>query len=388
MTSNSLPKPQTPTFLPASLQDRRCSVSFQDTRQRARSAGRSGRCRRGPSRPSRASRTFGHPADRELGAVGLPSRPACGTTSGPPATHRDRQVLGRVVALLVGREVAGELGLRRPLELEPDRRAARRPSWRRRRRRGRRSRRRRRRCDARRRRCADGDGVRAARARRPRRSPRTARRRRASSSSCVSSLSGAPQPVRAPPHIRRSLRPRSEGYRSATCRDTRVRDRVASRVGSARDAHGVPRDDEPLDEPTIDAGRRRCPSPRRGGSRAQVMSKRSALALVTMIRPRTSDVPAEVLADDRADQAQASLASLRAGEEVRQGVRDRGPCAGPSPRVAAYGAHQLEGRRLDLDEAAGHVGHDREEHEDGRHHHLRQRAEQPEPVVQQRRERR
>ena len=39
------------------------------------------------------------------------------------------------------------------------------------------------------------------------------------------------------------------------------------------------------------------------------------------------------------------------------------------------------------DETAGDVGHHREEHEHRGHHHLAQRAERPEPVVHQRRER-
>ena len=66
---------------------------------------------------------LGHPRDRELGAVGRRAdllrddRRAAGE-------HLDRQVLGREVALLVRREVAGELGLRRPLELQADRSAA------------------------------------------------------------------------------------------------------------------------------------------------------------------------------------------------------------------------------------------------------------------------
>ena len=59
------------------------------------------------------------PADRELRAIGLRALDL-GNDGRTARDHRDRQVLGREVALLVGREVAGELGLGRPLELEPD----------------------------------------------------------------------------------------------------------------------------------------------------------------------------------------------------------------------------------------------------------------------------
>ena len=60
------------------------------------------------------------PADRELGAVGGRADLLRDDVRAA-RDHRHRQVLGLVVALLVGREVAGELGLRRPLQLEPDR---------------------------------------------------------------------------------------------------------------------------------------------------------------------------------------------------------------------------------------------------------------------------
>ena len=59
------------------------------------------------------------PGDRELGAVGR--RADLLRDDGRAAVDElDRQVLGLEVALLVGREVAGELRLRRPLELQAD----------------------------------------------------------------------------------------------------------------------------------------------------------------------------------------------------------------------------------------------------------------------------
>ena len=68
---------------------------------------------------SRASRTFGTHEIVNSGPSGAEPT-CCGTTVGPPSTNVDVQVLLVEVALLLGREVAGELGLRGPLELEPD----------------------------------------------------------------------------------------------------------------------------------------------------------------------------------------------------------------------------------------------------------------------------
>ena len=71
--------------------------------------------------PSRASSTLGTQLIVNSGPSAAEPT-CCGMTSGPPSTIVDVEPVGLVEALLVGREVAGELGLRRPLQLEPDRR--------------------------------------------------------------------------------------------------------------------------------------------------------------------------------------------------------------------------------------------------------------------------
>ena len=117
---------------------------------------------------------------------------------------------------------------------------------------------------------------------------------------------------------------------------------------------------------------------------AHVTSNRSALALWTMIRPRTSDAPPKY-SPTIAPIRLSVVADLERREEERQRVRDP-DLAQDRPLARGVRAHQLERRRLDLDEAAGDVDHDREEDEDRGHHHLRQRVLRPEPVVDQRRE--
>ena len=68
---------------------------------------------------SRASRTFGTQLIVNSGPFGCRAD-GVRRDRRSAGQHLDRQVLGRVVALLVGRKVAGELGLWRPLQLEPD----------------------------------------------------------------------------------------------------------------------------------------------------------------------------------------------------------------------------------------------------------------------------
>ena len=77
--------------------------------------------------------------------------------------------------------------------------------------------------------------------------------------------------------------------------------------------------------------------------------------------------------------------TLSAVKKYGKHVRD--PDLAQDRRVRRrIGAHQLERRRLDLGQPAGHVDHDREEHEQRDDHHLGQRVEHPEPVVHDRRE--
>ncbi len=118
VTSNSLPKSQTPTFLPANLQMSSSPESFQATDrvpERWKIWAMSTR-----SEPaSRASSTFGTHEIVNSGPSGAEPT-CCGTTVGPPSTNSTVEVLVLVEALLVRREVAGELRLRRPLELQAD----------------------------------------------------------------------------------------------------------------------------------------------------------------------------------------------------------------------------------------------------------------------------
>ena len=118
VTSNSLPKSQTPTFLPASLQMSSSPVSFQVTDrvpERWKIWAMSTR-----SEPGLAGlEDLRDPGDRELGAVGRRAD-LLRDDRRAAVDEVDVEVLGLVVALLVGREVAGELRLRRPLELQPD----------------------------------------------------------------------------------------------------------------------------------------------------------------------------------------------------------------------------------------------------------------------------
>ena len=120
VTSNSLPKPHVADLLAGELARVGDAGVLPGHRQRARALEDLGDVDevRGRRRLARLE-DLRHPADRELGAVGLGALDL-GHDVRAARDHRDRQVLGLEVALLVGREVAGELGLRRPLELEPD----------------------------------------------------------------------------------------------------------------------------------------------------------------------------------------------------------------------------------------------------------------------------
>ena len=76
---------------------------------------------------------------------------------------------------------------------------------------------------------------------------------------------------------------------------------------------------------------------------------------------------------------------LQPGEHERQRIRDA-HAAERGELAAAVGAHELDRRRMHGDEAAQRVDHRREEAEDGSDRHLRDRVQQPEPVVGDRRE--
>ena len=119
VTSNSLPKSQTPTFLPASLQVSSMPLSFQVTdRVPERWKIWAMSTRSEPRLPGLED--LRHPRDRELGAVGR----RADLLRDDRRARRRANVTSRFsvveVALLLGCEVAGELGLRGPLELEPD----------------------------------------------------------------------------------------------------------------------------------------------------------------------------------------------------------------------------------------------------------------------------
>ena len=94
---------------------------------------------------------------------------------------------------------------------------------------------------------------------------------------------------------------------------------------------------------------------------AQVTSKRRALALDDHDTPERHGQPAEVLANDRADQGQRR-GDLEAGEEERERVRDP-QVPGHRDRTGRVGAHQLERGGLDLCQAPQDVDHDRKEDE-------------------------
>ena len=118
MTSNSLPKSQTPTFLPLKSAGLVMFESFQET----------------DSVPERwkiwAMFTRFEPASRACSTLGsqamVNSGPSgadptvCGAIVAAAGDPPDVETLGREVALLDRGEVAGELRLRVPLELEAD----------------------------------------------------------------------------------------------------------------------------------------------------------------------------------------------------------------------------------------------------------------------------
>ena len=114
------------------------------------------------------------------------------------------------------------------------------------------------------------------------------------------------------------------------------------------------------------------------------MSNRRALALSTMSRPSTRLLLPKYSATI-APIRLSVVAELQRGEEVRQRVWEA-DLPQDRPLRCRVGAHQLERGLVHLRQPAGHVGHHREEHQDGGHHHLRQRVGQPEPGVEQRRE--
>ena len=120
MTSNSLPKSQTPIFLPLKSAGLVMFELLPRHGQGARALEDLGDVDQvGGGVADSGLEDLGHPADREFGAVG--GGAGCLRDDVRAAGH-DRQLdPGRVVvALLDRREVARELGLRRPLELEPD----------------------------------------------------------------------------------------------------------------------------------------------------------------------------------------------------------------------------------------------------------------------------
>ena len=104
----------------------------------------------------------------------------------------------------------------------------------------------------------------------------------------------------------------------------------------------MPRDDDSL-HGRRSPGRRRCRSWLPTRIAAHVTSKRSALALWTMIRPRTSDAPPKyspTIAPIRA----SVVADLEGREEERQRVRDP-DLAQDRPLARGIRAHQLERSR-------------------------------------------
>ena len=118
VTSNSLPKSHAPTFLPASVADVGGAAVLPGDRQGAGALEDLGDVDEVGARLA-GLEDLRHPRDRELGPVGRRAdllrddrRAAVEDLDGEP--------LGGEVALLVGGEVAGELGLRRPLELQAD----------------------------------------------------------------------------------------------------------------------------------------------------------------------------------------------------------------------------------------------------------------------------
>ena len=319
VTSNSLPKPQAPTFLPSSLQGSSSPVSFQVTDsvpERWKIWAMSTR-----SEPaSRASRTLGTQEIVNSGPSGAEPT-CCGTTVGPPSSIVDREPLGRVVALLVGREVAGELGLRRPLELQLHDAG---PAV------GARGLGRRLRAGA-----ADaavawapttGRAGSGGRARARTRGDKDRRGRESEDARvfvhgllCCARVSAGETPLSsAAAHGRGS----SERYRLRGLRGT-----SGSRPGRLRVGRLSPRrarscaTGSRCARRARSAGRTRCPPPAARVMHAQVMSKRRALMLVITSWPEDGRLAAEVLGDDRADQAQGRR-ELEGGEQVRQRVGD------------------------------------------------------------------
>ena len=137
-------------------------------------------------------------------------------------------------------------------------------------------------------------------------------------------------------------------------------------------------------------GRRR-PGRTRSRSRAasriaaHVTSNRSALDAL-------DDDPAED--ERRAAEVLPTIAPMRLSVVATlSAVKKNGSAFGTRtlrrtvPLGRGVGAHQLERGRVDLDQAAGHVDHHREEDEDRGHHHLDSGFSEPEPVVHERGER-